>query len=79
MNAWWDSSNYPRVDARPLIRALTKRRALVGRRPCGLEAEMSTGKSRISAVVPLNRSVDAWKGPLYSVAGSRSEGIDAHP
>jgi hypothetical protein len=79
MNAWWKPSNYPRVDECLLIRARTKRHLLVGRRPCGLETERSAGKSRISAVVPLNRSVDAWKGPLYSVAGSRSEGIDAHP
>ena len=49
-----------------------------GRR-CGSKVEMTVGKSRISAVIPPNRSVDVYDGPLYSVAGSRSEGIDAHP
>ena len=40
---------------------------------------MTVGKRRSSAVIPPNRSVDVYDGPLYSVAGSRSEGIDAHP
>jgi hypothetical protein len=49
------------------------------RRRCGFKFEMMVGKSRSSAVIPLNLSVDVYNGPLYSVAGSRSEGIDAHP
>jgi hypothetical protein len=43
------------------------------------ESKSRLGKSRSSARLPRNRSVDARERPLYSVAGSRSEGIDAHP
>jgi hypothetical protein len=46
---------------------------------CGSFGVLNGGKSRISAGLPSYRSVDAYSESLYSVAGSRSEGFDAHP
>ena len=45
----------------------------------GWRLKKSVRKSRISAVIRRNRSVDVFERPLYSVAGWRSEGIDARP
>jgi len=78
LNAVAIPGNYVNV-AKCRSRSMVSNQEYCGGRRCGLKVETTAGKSRISAVIPTKRSVDVRDGALYSVAGSRSEGFDAHP